>query len=205
MRFLLVWGLVFAGCGDDRPPPPTGPTVLATALASPVALALDADFVYVANADDGSVVKVRKDGGGVQTLAVTTPGLRGIAVDSQAVYVTNEMQGTVSKIPGGPIATGLDHPGAIVAAASGLYWLNRGSTGGAPGSAMALLSSGGAMITIWSRPLTSPAAITVDDSQLYWVNGRDGSVYKSDLSGSAVQELRAPGGEFGSVDIALIA
>lgn len=203
MRFLLVWALVGAGCGDDMPPAPTGPTVLATALANPVALALDADFVYVANSGDGSIVKVRKDGGGVQTLAVTQPGLAGIAVDAQAVYVTNKMQGTVSKIPGGAIATGLDHPSAIVAAPSGIYWINSGSAGAPPGTVMAILSSGARVTIATAMSATFPGAITVDDAHVYWVNGRDGSIGKSDLSGGAVQELRAPGGEFFSVDIAL--
>src|SRR5262249_29332056 len=133
-------------------------------------------------------------------------GLRAIAVDSQSAYVTNEVDGSVIAIPiaqGTPrtITTGLDHPAAIVAAPSGLYWLNRGSTGGTPGSVMALLSSG-SMITIASNQ-SFPAALTVDDSHVYWVNGRDGSIWKSDLSGGAVTQLRAPGGEFGAVDIGL--
>lgn len=204
MRTALLCTLLVA-CGDDSvPPPQTGPTVLATALANPIAVALDPGHVYVANSDDGSVVRLRKGGTQVETLATTAPGLRGLAVDAQWVYVTNNVAGTVSKIPlagGAPqtIAMGLDHPTAILATGGAAYWLVRGSTGGQPGSVMAL-SPAGAVTTLAANQ-SFPAGIAYDDANLYWANGRDGSMWKIAFDGSGLTQLRAPGTPLSDVEL----
>jgi DNA-binding beta-propeller fold protein YncE len=204
MRWLFALAFI-VGCGDDMPPPPTEPTVLATSLATPIALALDADFVYVANAGDGSIVRVRKDGTSRETFAITAPGLQGIAVDAQGVYVTNDMQGTVSRIVAGSppqmIAGGLDHPTEILAVPSGVYWLNRGSTGGATGSVMALLPSGSLITVASNQPYASGLAL--GGPYAYWVLWREGSIWRTDISGGTPQQLLAPSGEFLPVDIGL--
>ena len=119
------------------------PTPLATNLAHPTSLAVDATHLYWIDAGTdstpsatGSVVRMPIAGGPVQTLASEQYGPLGIAVDRSRVY------------------WGVGGPG-------GTY----------DGALMAMPLAGGNPETLASEGMAYFGAIAVDDQSVYWVNG----------------------------------
>jgi DNA-binding beta-propeller fold protein YncE len=205
---ITCWAAAVIGCGGDESTPHRpmmdSPTTLATGLQAPVAVAVDNDFVYVANAGDGSIVRLPKGKTEINTVTVSSQGLSGLAVDSQWAFFTNSSEGTVQRvrITGGTaelVAMGQDHPTRVVIASGGAYWINRGVDPGA-GSVMTALPSGGTMLIASGQ--ASPVGLAVDPSSVYWANALDG-IWKAPLSGGTPQMLTS-GFALGQVDINVV-
>jgi hypothetical protein len=172
--------------------------VLAGGLSSPIAIALDMNYVYWVDfgttQGTGSVNRVRiGSASAVEPLASGQDQPRDIAVDGTSVYWTSRTNsGSVSKVPigGGPVtilAKNQGGPSGIVVDAQFVYWTNYNDDnvvkvplGGLPAST----GDGGAPDGGTSSPyiLASkqnlPVAIAIDEKNVYWANQGDGTVMK---------------------------
>jgi hypothetical protein len=94
-------------------------------------VAVDAQNVYWANENDGTIVQVPRQGGSVITLATSQLQPVAVAVDAGNVYWVTISGGTVAKVPigGGPITTiamGESTPCDIAVDATSVYWVSSG-------------------------------------------------------------------------------
>jgi hypothetical protein len=171
---------------------------LAGGIAHPEDVAVDDQFVYFANYNDGAIGRVPKAGGPVVKLAQGTPSVKGLAVDGDWVYWTDNSPESpmrrgmkVSKGGGAPVRALADaeDPLEIAVRAGSLYWVSGGVAlrraplaGGEPATVVA-----GASINTFA----------LDDGYAYWVNTgatnqRNGVVARKPLAeGGAVAVLTA--------------
>jgi hypothetical protein len=183
----IVLAILVAACGDDTSCAPTpvqdGTTLIATAQAQPIALAIAGDRLFWTNLTDGTIASAPKRGGCTQILVRGAPGPFAIAVDQTHVWWTNVMDGGVRRVPiagdaAETIATAQDHPGAIVVSGSVAFWMNYGTTGTlmrwrvGDTSAMAVATN-----------LSAPGGITADADMVYW--GAQGTLWRASLSGGS--------------------
>jgi hypothetical protein len=161
----------------------SGLATLATGGNCPEAVTFDSTHVYWTEVN-GNVLRVKKDGTGKETLALTTPlgNDSAIAVDATgAVYWTSPQQGTVNRVvPGNAattIATAQLSPHGLVVDASKVYWgtATDGFLKSAPllGGAEQKLQSGNKDI---ERIALSPSG------ELFWITNPlagTGSVHRS--------------------------
>lgn len=155
-------------------------TTLATGLATPFNIVVDATSAYFTNGD-GTVMKVPIGGGSTTTLATGQSNPFGIAIDSTSVYWTNAAGGTVMKAPlGGGAATTLASsqgtPYGIAVDATSVYW--------AAGSVRKTPVGGGAITTIGGG---SAVYVAVDATDVYWTD--NATVRKAPLGGGATTTL----------------
>jgi hypothetical protein len=93
-------------------------------------LALDADYVYVSAFDHGTISRVPKAGGPVETIATGQVGAYAIALAGDDVYWTNYDAGVVARAPkaGGPtviISASEVHPTGLAVEGGHVYWTAR--------------------------------------------------------------------------------
>lgn len=93
-------------------------------------LALDADYVYVSAFDHGTISRVPKAGGPVETIATGQVGVYAIVLAGDDVYWTNYDAGTVARAPkaGGPtviISANEVHPTGLAVEGGHVYWTAR--------------------------------------------------------------------------------
>ena len=164
----------------------SNPTILASGLNWPGALAIDATDVYFTrggtsanNYSDGAVMKVPIEGGMPIMLASGQRSPSGIAVDTSAVYWTDwgtfvgpsldHALDTVMAVPlggGSPVtlASGQNGPQGVAVDATNIYWTN------SYGTVMRMPLGGGTPVALASG-LDFPGSIAVDATSVYWVNG----------------------------------
>ena len=178
---LLVAAASTVACSGDPAPPDArqsealvgSTTVLASHLAQPGSVVLDAARVYwtTAGADigDGAIASVSKLGGTPLTLASHQRVPFGIAVDDTRVYWVNYAAGgpggalmAVSKYGGTPVAlaTSDDGPRTVVVDASRAYFLTSSAV-------MAVSKLGGAATNVAGTQCGG--GIAQDDANLYWI------------------------------------
>lgn len=152
---------------------PSQPTTLASAQATPIAIAVDATSVYWVNEVGGSVVKVAKSGGMPVTLVPSSLAMpTAIAVDAANVYWANGstlMQ--VSTAGGAPtmLASGQNAIGGIATDGTEVYWSTLGGPADHDGTIAAVPVGGGTVRTLASG-LDEPCGVAASDASLYWTN-----------------------------------
>jgi hypothetical protein len=144
-----------------------GPAVeLATEkIADPTHIALDENFVYVGTMA-GTVARVPKTAGAVQTLIEGQPDIRGLAVDQTHVYFA---AGDVRRMSladfaeEAPLAPGPIGAGTLVHDAGYLYW-----SGGSTSGAVQAVHVAGGDVQSMGVLQSGIGAVGVDGSHIYW-------------------------------------
>ncbi len=168
------------------------PTTLATGLNNAQNhMALDASFIYFGDGisgGGGAIRKVSKSGGAVTTLVSTgILNLRtAIAVDLSYVYFTDDLN-NIKRVPvnGGTVTTiGSGNPSAMTLYGNDLYWVEYSS-----GTVKKMPKNGGTVTTLASGS-NSPAGITTDGSNVFWIEFTwPGSVKKVPINGGSVTTI----------------
>jgi len=185
-----------AACSDGQ----CAPLPLADAQSfgynTPKGIAVDATSVYFTVwTSNGRVMKVGKDGTGLQDLATAQNAPFDIAVDSGAVYWTNANSGqvmTVAKSGGTPteLAGGQPSPYGIAVDDTYVYWVDNGNGSSTSGKVMRRAKDGSGSVTelVSARPF--PYSIAIDDTHMYWTEyATSGSVYRARKDGTDVQPV----------------
>jgi hypothetical protein len=171
-------------------------TTLASDQTSPLAIALDDQYVYWSKNDinhTGSIMRIPLSGG---SPAVFAPAqvVNGIAVDATNLYWpdrSNLDDGTIVKAlrtDGSmeTIATGQSGPGGIAIDATSVYWANF------RGTVMRLPLGGGTPTELSSEPSsgTGPGSIAIDSTTVYWTHsGGTGMVRRVPIAGGIADTL----------------
>ncbi|MEW6507331.1 MAG: N-acetylmuramoyl-L-alanine amidase [Bacteroidota bacterium] len=168
------------------------PTTLATGLNNAQNhMALDASFIYFGDGisgGGGAIRKVSKSGGSVTTLVSTgIPNLTtAIAVDQSYVYFTDDLN-NIKRVPvngGTPTTIGPGNPSAMTLYGNDLYWVEYSS-----GTVKKMPKNGGTVTTLASGS-NSPAGITTDGSNVFWIEFTwPGSVKKVPINGGSVTTI----------------
>jgi hypothetical protein len=162
---------VYVGGGAIQKLPKTGGAP--TTIVSPVNvydLAVDASNVYwVSYEDPKGVQQVPVGGGTPTTLATWEAGAWAIAVDAGYVYWGDQLDGQVKRVPigGGPVTTLAQltmHAFSVAVDATNLYWAGDDKV-------MQMPKGGGQPIILAAPAGGAPAALAVDSSYVYWVDG----------------------------------
>lgn len=196
------------------------PSLLADGLDSPHDLALDADWVYWVEDSfpgPGSLRRVKKTGGNVETLATTLSEPSAVAVDESYAYVVernNGKDGAVRRVAkgGGPVqtvATGLQNSqNHMRLDASYVYWGDYvGTWPNSSGAFKRATKAENGVVTVLVKDnglANLHTALDLDGSYLYFTNDYDkvlrvsksgGDVTATELaSGASASSLRVYGG-----------
>lgn len=144
--------------------------VIATAQETARNVLLDDEYAYwgVDLGTSGAVRRVKKEGGGVETLATVGTKPFDLAMDDDNIYWGDEA-GTihqVSKHGGCPVvlATGQDEPTVTTSDGAFVFWANLfdGAIRGAP--------VGGGPVVEVAKNQNGPFSIRVDATHVYWSN-----------------------------------
>ena len=172
--------------------------VVATCRHPPSAIAVDGEYVYVADRHAGTVIAVPCEGGDDDdyTIAVGQHGTGALAVDDESVYWTTS-EGALRCAPkdGGPVVTLAERPGpagALVVDRTGVYWL-RGSS---PKAAILRVAKEGGEPSVLASGLRTSGFLAQDAGFIYWADPRKGAVMRVPKAGGApaavVEGLDAP-------------
>jgi hypothetical protein len=153
----------------------TTPSTLTSSQSGAYGIAVDTSYVYWANSNVGTVMRMAKTGGSPIQLASGQNYPQHIAVDASSVYWTtngdsNVANGTVMKLVVGTnalsaLATGQASPYAIALDASNVYWSNNSGTSG---SVLKVSKDGSAGPTTLASGQNAPLSVAVDDTSVYW-------------------------------------
>lgn len=200
----LACSLLFSACADKAQPTPdaavaldlhvAGPVQLASAQTLTNCLAVDAGFVYWADAAAGApaIMKVPLGGGAAVQLNAGGDKNGCVAVDGAGVYYVDGDKLMKAPLGGGggvALATG-QHvlAGAPIVASGGyLYWItdvygNVDAYNGKNAIVRVATGTAGAVQLVSAEVVGSPGALAVDDSNVYY----------SDGSGAFARALAAP-------------
>jgi len=172
------------GCSDGVCGPI--PTVLASGLDSPFAIALDASSIYVTEyRDGGRILRFPIAGGPEVELATNQARPRAIAVDASSVYWANEA-GSVMKaaLDGSAVvelAANLAEPYALGISDSDAYFTTH------TGNEVLSVPLAGGSTTVVAPDQYDPHGIFVDGTNLYWTTNE--TVRSITLGGGAVVPL----------------
>ena len=170
------------------------------AINYPMALALDASFVYYSEMGaltySGTINRVGKNGGGQVSIAGGQGEPRFIAVNASGVYWLNAWDGRINKtgISGGAITTLVTlasntwnwaSPPIIAADANYLYFIDYSN-----GSIKRIGLNGGTPVTLATSNI--PVGLAVDATNVYWTD-QSGHIYKVALAGGSASNLLVTG------------
>ncbi len=185
-----------AACSDGQCAPISLADAQSFGYNPPKGIAVDATSVYFTVwTSNGRVMKVGKDGTGLQDLATGQNAPFDIAVDSSAVYWTNANSGqvmTVAKSGGTPaeLASGQPSPYGIAVDDTYVYWVDNGNGSSTSGKVMRRAKDGSGAVTelVSARPF--PYSIAIDDTHMYWTEyTTSGNVYRARKDGTDVQPV----------------
>jgi hypothetical protein len=157
------------------------PTRIVTA-SFPVAIAVNASFVFWLDYDQGTVNRAGLDGTSPTVLAATGAQPASLRVDATNVYWVTRT-GQVGKVPilGGTASiytAGESSPSDLAVDSTYVYWADRGN-----GLVRRVPIKGGAVTTL--RTLTRPTAIAVDSTYYFVNDAATGRIYRYPLKGGA--------------------
>ena len=172
----------------------TGVTELASILAVPMGIAVDAtgNKLYWTNSR-GRIQSANLDGSGIKNVMSELPNLMDIALAGGKAYWTQGNPGSVRfvNLKGAKdvrdISTGIDTPGSLVIGRAKVYWTEMtGESGGTINSAKLNGTGATELVSIFATPM----GIAVDgpQSKLYWTNAR-GRIQSANLDGSKIQNV----------------
>jgi hypothetical protein len=169
------------------------PTVVASGLDSPFALALDAMNIYAT--ESNAVIKVAKTGGVVTTLVTGVQTAYALAVDATSVYWGEYYGSSIKKVGvnGGNVTTLASNQGNILAVAldaNSVYWSQGGSIN-------KVGINGGNVNTIVSETAN---AIVVDSTDVYYTLP-NGGLKRVGLTGGTAIDLPGTTGAQGALAI----
>jgi hypothetical protein len=149
-------------------------TVVAKTEGRPVGLAIDASHIYWAVDQPGTVARVRKDGGAVETLAHGDKPV-GLALDATHAYWSEWGSGRIAKVPksgGEVVVLASDQKGARAIAVDDarVYFTHAPS-----GTIRSVPKNGGAVFTHASGQ-KQPYALAIDGTTIYWADYAAGTV-----------------------------
>jgi sugar lactone lactonase YvrE len=165
------------------------PTVLATGINFPNAVAVDANAVYVADYSDGTVLSLPlagvPDGGAPAILVSGLSEPAGLAVDGTTLYITSD-DDTVRTAPvGGGVATLFANdpaqPNGAWLFGGNLYWIDL--TGGAIKVAPSTGIPDGGLATTLLTVGGTPHHVAADATSIYWLDGTDGIIESAPVTG----------------------
>lgn len=181
-RRILRCGLPCAG----------NPTVIASGLAYPEDIAVDARAVYWADTNDGSIRTCPLDGcsGSPAILASGETNPRGIAVDGASIYYTAFFHVVKCPLAGCGVnrtvlASNVASPWGIAVDESAAYWIDY-----ADGTVATcnLAGCGDHATALFSTQQDEyPEALVIDDTTVYWANAHSTTVMACDKSGCGGQ------------------
>ena len=171
----------------------TAATDLATGLNGAAAIAIDATHVYftVAVLSTGSVQRVKQDGTGLESVALSQNLPRAIAVDNGFVYWTNVNAGTVMRankttLVSETIASGQGSPRGVAVDGTSVYWANNGA-----GTVMKANLDGTGLTTL-ATGQNQAYGIALDATSVYWSTDQNpGAVMKASIAGGSPVTLAA--------------
>lgn len=148
------------------------PTILASAQAAPVSIAVDATHVYWTAQGNGNigmgtgtVMKVPIGGGAAVTLASGAWIVGGLAVDASYVYYSNYVQGLM-KVPlggGSPVSVALaDAQYGLVLDSTSLYWCE--------GTNIMQVDAGGGTVNTLATGQSCFQGLAVSAGNVYWLD-----------------------------------
>lgn len=176
------------------------PVVLASALPSAYAIAVDASFVFVTTAvDGGKVLRIPKTGGEPVTLTSGLGRPRHLALDAERVWVTSPMDGRVlgvakdgsavqELVPASP-----GHPHGIARAGESTVWVRQGP--GAKAGALFSWEPALAGPALLAGGLDDPGPLEVGGGDVYWIDNTSGGtpgIWHFAPATTAVPQLLAP-------------
>ncbi|MDB4996595.1 MAG: putative secreted protein [Myxococcaceae bacterium] len=180
-----------------------GASIVLAEVEDPYAIAVDGESVYFTSYSDGAVSKVSKLGGAITVLTTadtSSSSAAGLAIDDTDVYFTSTSGiFRVSKAGGKTTLFAEDTNGAdaIVADATNVYWLGRGTTSELIGNVRKASKTTGAIETLGTAPLFregSTWSLAQDDDSLYLPDRRGGKVYRLAKSNGDVHLVTASAG-----------
>jgi hypothetical protein len=170
-------------------------------------IAVNATHVYFTMQNEGTVSRVSRNGGPVETLASSQPLPERLVLDGNNVYWVNwgtgnggnNLDGSVMKLPlagGKPVALATMEPFPQDLAVDGtnVYWTNVVGLGLASGAVMKVPIAGGAKVVLASGDAyRSLRGIAIDSTSVYWVNmdeaATPGSIWKVPLAGGTAEAV----------------
>jgi hypothetical protein len=188
-------GYVDAGTGIETPPPLGGVQTLAERLDAPTKLVLDGEYLYwvnTSNGSHGSVMRVAKNGGQPQVLAVEQVFPVGLVVDAHYVYWTNTgidaaagQVMRVAKIGGDPVvlASGINWPSELAGDSGYLYWRDDYK------GLQRIAKCGGVEPELLVASQTLSGAIAIDDTRVYFNDVSMGAIRAVPKAGGPVADV----------------
>jgi hypothetical protein len=167
-----------AGFVESAEPDGGGLEILSPQQAGSKDIAVQAGWLYFANAGDGTVVRMQTDGGAASAIVSNHPNAFGLTVDSNNVYfTTHTTRGVVAqaKLDGtGLVNLAIDQavPRAIATDGTAVYWTNESD------GTVRRAHVGGGSVTTLATGQRAPWGIAVDGSAVYWAERLGGKVYR---------------------------
>jgi len=177
-------------------------------------LAVDTNYAYWSNVDDGSIRKANKEGSGSINLVNGAALAYGVAVDeaSDSVFWSSYAAGEVGKVNriGGSssvIVSNQDHPTDLVVYDGWVYWTTAGTTFENVINHCTSINGrvlkarlDGTGLQVLADNQACPTSLTVDDGIVYWTNrgtfssnmtvyDYNGSIYKTSTDGTDTEAV----------------
>jgi hypothetical protein len=169
------------------------PTMLASSASLMTGLAVDPANVFFAaeGATTYALSSVPIDGGTPTPLGTGLNRPTGLTADPTRVIVAASSLQAVPKVGGTPmdIAPGPYATISIVTDSVNVYWAHGGSSPGFTDGTVNVMLLGGGNVTALASAQAQPRRVAIDDSYVYWTNGRAGTVMRANKTGGGIMPI----------------